>query len=195
MNLDGKVALVTGGSGDIGGAIARRLGKAGAHVVVADVGAEDAAAATVCAIVDAGGSASAEQLDQRSPQSIEACVRHIAEVHRRLDIPRRVDRQRVARPLGPVGHVLQRCTRRCQRAPMHAALIAALVLAACTNSAPQVSDASKTGVIPTKPARYCEPARSTGSHIPSCRRAESVSPEELEDMTNDAAGRNTGGSQ
>jgi 3-oxoacyl-[acyl-carrier protein] reductase len=86
MNLGGKVALVTGGSGDIGGAIARRLGGAGAHVVVTYVGAADAAAAAVHDIESAGGHASALQLDQRSPEAIEACIRAIAERHRRLDI-------------------------------------------------------------------------------------------------------------
>jgi 3-oxoacyl-[acyl-carrier protein] reductase len=86
MELVGKVALVTGGSGDIGGAIARRLGAAGAHVIVTFVGAADAAAATVRDIVNAGGSASAQQLDQRSPEAIEACIRAVAATHGRLDV-------------------------------------------------------------------------------------------------------------
>jgi 3-oxoacyl-[acyl-carrier protein] reductase len=86
MELVGKVALVTGGSGDIGGAIARRLGAAGAHVIVTFVGAADAAAATVRDIVNAGGSASALQLDQRSPEAIEACIRAVAATHGRLDV-------------------------------------------------------------------------------------------------------------
>ena len=86
MELEGKVALVTGGSGDIGGAIARCLGGAGANVVVTYVGAADAAAATVRDIVDAGGRASALQLDQRSPQAIEACIAGVEAAHGRLDI-------------------------------------------------------------------------------------------------------------
>ena len=86
MELVGKVALVTGGSGDIGGAIARRLGAAGAHVIVTFVGAADAAAATVRDIVNAGGTASAQQLDQRSPEAIEACIRVVAAAHGRLDV-------------------------------------------------------------------------------------------------------------
>ena len=49
MDLTGKLALVTGASGDIGGAIARAIGAAGAHVVATYVGAEEAAAATVAA--------------------------------------------------------------------------------------------------------------------------------------------------
>jgi 3-oxoacyl-[acyl-carrier protein] reductase len=86
MILKGKVALVTGASGDIGGAIARRLGAEGAHVVVTYVGAEDAADATVAAIRAAGGSASKQQLDQRTPESIDACVAAVDRAQGRLDI-------------------------------------------------------------------------------------------------------------
>jgi 3-oxoacyl-[acyl-carrier protein] reductase len=86
MPLTGKVALVTGGSGDIGGAIARRLGAEGAYVVVTYVAAEELAAATVRDIETAGGHASAQQLDQRSPASIDVCIAAIARSHGRLDI-------------------------------------------------------------------------------------------------------------
>jgi 3-oxoacyl-[acyl-carrier protein] reductase len=86
MKLEGKIALVTGGSGDIGGAIARRLGAEGAHVVVTYVGAKDEATATVRDIEDGGSSASALQLDQRSPEAIEACIGEIADTQGRLDI-------------------------------------------------------------------------------------------------------------
>jgi len=84
--LSGKVALVTGGSGDIGGAIARRLGAEGAHVVVAYVGAAGAADAAVQDIRNAGGRASTQQLDQRSPESIEACIAAVGAAQGRLDI-------------------------------------------------------------------------------------------------------------
>ena len=46
MKLSGKVALVTGASGDIGGTIARRLGAGGAHVIAAYAGRADAATMT-----------------------------------------------------------------------------------------------------------------------------------------------------
>lgn len=84
--MAGKVVLVTGGSGDIGGAIARRLGRAGAHVVVTYVGAQDAALAAVDDISAAGGSASCLQLDQRDPQAIDACIETIGRDHQRLDV-------------------------------------------------------------------------------------------------------------
>jgi NAD(P)-dependent dehydrogenase (short-subunit alcohol dehydrogenase family) len=44
MNLDGKVAVVTGGGGGIGGALSQRLVAAGASVVVADLDGDRAAA-------------------------------------------------------------------------------------------------------------------------------------------------------
>lgn len=84
--LDQKVALVTGGSGDIGGAIARRLGAAGAKVVVSYVGGEKAAQQTINDIVGAGGSAQSVQLDQRDPAAIERCIEDIRQQHARLDI-------------------------------------------------------------------------------------------------------------
>lgn len=86
MKLAGKVALVTGGSGDIGGAIARHLAANGARVVITYVGAEDAAAATIRDIEAEGGKASAIQLDQRSPQAIDACIEHVGKTCGRLDI-------------------------------------------------------------------------------------------------------------
>jgi 3-oxoacyl-[acyl-carrier protein] reductase len=86
MKLHGKIALVTGASGDIGGAIARRLGAEGAHVIVTYVGAANAAGTTANDIVAAGGSASVLQLDQRDPQAIETCMASVAEQHGRLDI-------------------------------------------------------------------------------------------------------------
>ncbi|XOV82254.1 MAG: SDR family NAD(P)-dependent oxidoreductase [bacterium] len=84
--LQGKVALVTGGSGDIGGAIARRLGAAGARVALTYVGARDAALATVADIEAAGSDAAALQLDQRDPQAIVTCVAAVAEKFGGLDI-------------------------------------------------------------------------------------------------------------
>ena len=84
--LEGKVSLVTGGSGDIGSAIAKRLGQSGAHVVITYVGAEDLASQTVDEIKAEGGNASALRLDQRDPNEIEAIITQISQDQGRLDI-------------------------------------------------------------------------------------------------------------
>lgn len=63
MNLANRRALVTGGSGDIGGAICRALAKDGYHVIVHANAGIDRAQAVAATIIDAGGSAEAIQFD------------------------------------------------------------------------------------------------------------------------------------
>ena len=84
--LEGKVSLVTGGSGDIGSAIAKRLGQSGSTVVITYVGAEDLANQTVDEIKAEGGNASALRLDQRDPNEIEAIISQVSQDQGRLDI-------------------------------------------------------------------------------------------------------------
>lgn len=86
MSTGQPIALVTGASGDIGGAIAQALGGHGCHVIGTYVGAADAADATVTAINSAGGSAEAMQLDQRDPKAIDALIESIRAKHNRLDV-------------------------------------------------------------------------------------------------------------
>jgi 3-oxoacyl-[acyl-carrier protein] reductase len=74
MDLSGKVAFVTGGSGDIGRAIALALAASGTDVAVAYVGEAGRAEAVVEAVRRAGRQGHAVQLDQRDPKSIERCV-------------------------------------------------------------------------------------------------------------------------
>jgi 3-oxoacyl-[acyl-carrier protein] reductase len=77
MDLKGKTALVTGGSGDIGGAIARALAAAGADVAISYVGHLEGAAATADAVHAAGRRGFTVQLDQRDPVSIDAAVERV----------------------------------------------------------------------------------------------------------------------
>lgn len=86
MSTGQPIALVTGASGDIGGAIAQALGSQGWHVIGTYIGEADAAATTVTTITDAGGSAEAMQLDQRDPDAIEALIETIRQNHGRLDV-------------------------------------------------------------------------------------------------------------
>jgi 3-oxoacyl-[acyl-carrier protein] reductase len=85
FSLQGKVALVTGGSQGIGEAIAKALGTAGAQVVVA-ARSEDKAAAVAQAITSSGGRAEALRLDVTDPASVSAAFKTIVERHGKLDI-------------------------------------------------------------------------------------------------------------
>src|SRR5262245_993383 len=86
MDLNGKVAFVTGGSGDIGRAIALALAAAGADVVISYLGETDRAEAVVEAVRRAGRQSHAVQLDQRDPQSIDRCAEKVTERSGRIDI-------------------------------------------------------------------------------------------------------------
>jgi 3-oxoacyl-[acyl-carrier protein] reductase len=86
MALDGKVALVTGGSRGIGRAIALRLADMGATVAINYVSNPDAAREVVAAIVARGGHAGLYKFDVADAQAVDEAVARVIEDYGRLDI-------------------------------------------------------------------------------------------------------------
>jgi 3-oxoacyl-[acyl-carrier protein] reductase len=86
VDLNGKVAFVTGGSGDIGRAIAEALAASGTDVAVSYVGEVGRADAVVEAVRSAGRRGRAVQLDQRDPKSIDLCLEKVMDHFGRIDI-------------------------------------------------------------------------------------------------------------
>ena len=81
----GKVAIVTGAGSGIGQATARVLAADGARVTVADVN-DNAAAATVASITDAGGTARAQHCDVSDETMVAALVADTVAAYGGLDV-------------------------------------------------------------------------------------------------------------
>ena len=85
LGLRGKVAVVTGGGGNIGTATVRLLGQLGANVLVADSNIESAESAAARTRED-GADAVAVQCDVRRPDDIERMVEVALDRWDRLDV-------------------------------------------------------------------------------------------------------------
>ena len=86
MDLTGKAALVTGGSGDLGRAIGRALATAGVDVAVTYASHPEEAKATATAVESVGRRSLIVPLDQRDPLAIDTAVETVARKFGRLDI-------------------------------------------------------------------------------------------------------------
>src|SRR5258705_10842842 len=83
--LEGKIALITGGSRGIGAAIAKRLAADGASVAITYSKGADAAASVVKEIERGGGKAIAIQADAADADAVRSAVERTVTTLGRLD--------------------------------------------------------------------------------------------------------------
>ncbi|MBI3066507.1 MAG: 3-oxoacyl-[acyl-carrier-protein] reductase [Deltaproteobacteria bacterium] len=86
MSLEGRVALVTGGSRGIGRAIVHKLGRLGAFVVINYRGNQEAAEESLKELVALGGSGELSPFDVADEQQVEEAVKKIVDRHNKIDI-------------------------------------------------------------------------------------------------------------
>src|SRR5262249_52630504 len=80
-----QVALVVGGANGIGKAIAERLGREGANVIILDID-KDGTEATICEMVRQGSKVQAVACDVCNSEDVRAAVEQVVESHGHIDI-------------------------------------------------------------------------------------------------------------
>lgn len=85
FNLEGQVAVVIGGAGELGGALCEGILRAGAHVVVADV-SEDACRRRVDLLRKFGDRATYALVDVTNRQSLEGLLEESLKIKGRVEI-------------------------------------------------------------------------------------------------------------
>lgn len=86
LNLQGKVALVTGGARGIGAAVAKQLAELGATVAISFTANAQKAQEVVSAIEAAGGKAKAFQADQADGAQVVELINNVVSTFGKLDI-------------------------------------------------------------------------------------------------------------
>lgn len=86
MSLDGRVALVTGGAGHIGRAVAGGLAELGAHIAVVDIAVSDAERAAAALAANFAVKAAAFASDFEQGDAVKALPRRVRDKFGRIDI-------------------------------------------------------------------------------------------------------------
>ena len=84
--FEGRVAVVTGGGGTLGGAVARGFGSEGASVAIGYRSSRSQAAEVVAELEGRGGHAHSGHLDVTDQESVDAFVADVVERYGRLDV-------------------------------------------------------------------------------------------------------------
>lgn len=84
-DFQGRIAVITGAGSGVGAALARELGRRGAHVICADLAADNARA-VAAEITSSGGRATAMQIDVTDAAQVAGLIETTAATHGRIDL-------------------------------------------------------------------------------------------------------------